>query len=337
MTAEAVVRRNLRLTQELLAVQGQLETAGIFAVPFKGPMLAVQLYGNLALRQYHDLDFLIRPGDIGRAAEVLIARGYRPPALLTTPCGARLLETQRHYRFTRDDGVIVEVHWDLAPSHFPFPIDPDRVRSRVEFLPLGGRLVPTFARDDLLLLLCAHGAKHGWVRLSWIRDVAQLVRLETNSDWTAIVADAHRRGALRTLLLALLLAAELCDAPVPQAVIRRARSDATVCSLAGEVRARLAANPPREPAGWELRRFQFRVRDRWRDRLRMLGVLIFIPGPGDWELVRLPERLYPLYYVLRPLRLLVKYLVRPVAKYATRVMSRSSGQLQVSGRSAQEG
>ena len=336
MTAEAVVRRNLRLTQELLAVHAQLEAAGVSAVPFKGPMLAVQLYGNLAMRQSHDLDFLIDRADLRRAAEVLVSREYRPPALLATPCGARFLDTQRQYRFTRDDGAIVEVHWDLAPNHLPFPVDPESVWSSVEFIHLGGRLVPTVGRSQLLLLLCAHGAKHCWVRLSWIRDVAQLVRVEANTDWEAVVTEARHRGAVRMVLLGLVLAAELCDAPVPLAVIERARSDVAVSSLAREVRERLSTDPPHEPTAWESHRFQFRVRERWRDRIRMMGVLTFIPRVTDLEWVRLPEPLYLLYYVLRPLRLLVKYLVRPVAKYATRVMSRSSGQLQVSGRSAQE-
>lgn len=310
MITETVARRNLHQVRELLAVHGELEAAGVLAVPFKGPTLAMQLYGNLGLRQSHDIDFLVRRADLGRAAALLAARGYRPPALLATRRGARFLEAVRHHRFTRDDGAIVELHWDFAPRHFPYPIDPDRVRSRLELVQLGGQLLPTVPRVELLFLLCAHGAKHGWIRLAWIRDVAQLVRVATDTDWDDILADARRRGALRMVLLGLLVAAELCDAPVPQEVLQRARSDITVASLAREVRDRLTVDPQREPTAAQLRRFQFRVRDRWRDRIRVFAVTALTPGPGEWEWVRLPDGFYPLYYVLRPVRLAIKHAAR---------------------------
>jgi hypothetical protein len=44
-------------------------------VPFKGPALAVQAYGDLSLRQYDDLDLLIHEADVPRAYQLLIANG----------------------------------------------------------------------------------------------------------------------------------------------------------------------------------------------------------------------------------------------------------------------
>ena len=49
--------------------------------------------------------------------------------------------------------------------------------------------------------------------------------------------------------------------------------------------------------------FQLRSRERLRDRVRLLAT----PNEGDWERFPLPAPLYPLYYLLRPLRLLAKY------------------------------
>jgi hypothetical protein len=56
-----------------------------------------------------------------------------------------------------------------------------------------------------------------------------------------------------------------------------------------------------------MRVFHARVRERWRDRVR--GVLpgLFTPGPGDWETVPLPDSLFFLYRLLRPIRLALKY------------------------------
>jgi hypothetical protein len=46
-----------------------------------------------------------------------------------------------------------------------------------------------------------------------------------------------------------------------------------------------------------------RLRERRADRVRFLARLAFTPGPGEWEAVRLPGALVPLYRVVRVVRL----------------------------------
>ncbi|PYO80862.1 MAG: hypothetical protein DMD65_14450, partial [Gemmatimonadetes bacterium] len=48
-------------------------------------------------------------------------------------------------------------------------------------------------------------------------------------------------------------------------------------------------------------------RERWRDRLRYCARVALTPTSGDWAWLRLPDALYPLYYVARPIRLIAKY------------------------------
>src|SRR5829696_2399929 len=52
----ANTRRNLLLTGELLRLLSAFETQGLPVVPYKGPTLSVLAYGDLALRQFNDLD-----------------------------------------------------------------------------------------------------------------------------------------------------------------------------------------------------------------------------------------------------------------------------------------
>src|SRR5262245_10666576 len=49
---------NVFLTTELLKLLTLFEAHGIPAIPFKGPVLAASVYGNLSLRQFGDLDIL---------------------------------------------------------------------------------------------------------------------------------------------------------------------------------------------------------------------------------------------------------------------------------------
>ena len=86
--------RNLSLTRELLKLLNLFEAQGITAIPYKGPAPAAFAYGNLALRQFADLDILIRKHDVPRAKEVFISAGYRSEYRLTRTQEAALSSIQ---------------------------------------------------------------------------------------------------------------------------------------------------------------------------------------------------------------------------------------------------
>ena len=69
---------NLKLARELVRLTDRLSEAGVPAVAFKGPVLALKLHGDLSLRQFNDLDLLVRPQDVGPAAQVLIGENHCP-------------------------------------------------------------------------------------------------------------------------------------------------------------------------------------------------------------------------------------------------------------------
>jgi len=53
-------------------------------------------------------------------------------------------------------------------------------------------------------------------------------------------------------------------------------------------------------------RLMMRLRERPADRLRFLQRLVFTPGPSEWQAVRLPGPLFPLYRLVRLSRLVAK-------------------------------
>jgi len=305
---EANARRNLFLTAELLKVLRLLEASEIPAVPFKGPLLAASTYGNLSLRQFADLDILVRKDDVPKAKELLISRGYRPPLALTGAQDAALLRSQSEYVFSSRDGkVVVELHWRFAPAYFSSPLDLDRLWDRLRWISLGGVQVRSLGPEDLLLVLCVHGSKHCWERLEWICGIAEVVRTQPTLDWPRVIEEAAREGSVRMLFLGLLLADQLLGAPIPEEVLRRARRDSGAQALAAEVRARLFRGTQRAPGMRETTWFHLRARERLADRIRYCLRLALTPTVGDFELVSLPATLYFLYYVLRPIRLARKY------------------------------
>jgi hypothetical protein len=306
---QANARRNLLLTGELLQLLSQFRAHDIPALPHKGPALAVLAYGNLALREFGDLDVLIRRRDFARARDLLLARGYSPKYQLTAAQEAAYLRAHWEYVFLRPDrAVALEIHWRTTPRAFSFPLDQERLWRRLETLPLGGAQVLTLPPEELLLILCVHGSKHGWDRLCWVADIARLIHAPRGLDWGRVLAQAGRAGSDRMLFLGLFLASGLLRADLPPPVRQRMKSQPAAQALAQEVCERLYEKPDAEPPGTVgMMRYHLRCLEQLRKQIYYCLDVLAPPGVADWQAVALPPSLGFLYHLARPIRLAVKY------------------------------
>ena len=310
-------RYNLLLTGALLKLLKLLETHKIPAIPYKGPALAVSVYGNLALRQFGDLDIVIRKQDILKVKDLLLSEGYRAEYQLTPAQETAFLQMGHAYSFSRQaNAVHVEIHYQIFPSYLAFPLDLDVLWERLEPLSLAGNTVLNLAPGDLLLILCVHGAKHQWERLEWICGIAEMLRIHQGMDWNRIMQQATLVSNKRALLLGLLLASNLLDAPVPPQVLQEAQGDSVVKMLAAQVQARLPEESHRLAKNGELSElarsllFYFRLRASLSDRIGYVVrcfQLLATPSVSDWTLIPLPDPLFPLYYLIRPSRQVGKH------------------------------
>jgi len=284
------------------------EAHGIQAVPYKGPALGAAAYGNLSLRQFRDLDILVRKRDVLSAKDLLIAHGYRPSVHVTQAQEAAYLRSQYEYEFLREDGkVVVELHWGVTPRYFSFSPDFDRLWERVTPVSLAGIMVWTFPPEDLLLLLCVHGAKHCWRRLEWISSIAGLVEAHEKFDWEQLMVQARALGSKRMLLLGLALASDLLGAVLPAEVLQSAKADRTVGALKELVRERLFLEMTERPGVFETALFHLKARERLQDRVRYFLRLAMTTTARDWTATQVPPLLSFLYYPIRAIRLTKKY------------------------------
>jgi len=304
----AEVHGALRLAAELRQLLSALDAAGVETLAYKGPALAIQAYGDLSLRSYVDLDLLVRPDDVPRGLALLGSAGYAP-ALELTPAQERYFRrTDGDYPLVhRETGVLVELHARVSSTRFCMPLETDALMSRARTVRVGGDAVRTLGDDDLLLVLCVHGAKHRWKRLEWLAAVAALLR-GRRGDVDAVLARAAEVRARRTVLLGLSLARRLLAAPLPPAAAREIDADAGLAALADEAERRMFTDAGEE--GGETAAnlaFNLRARDGAIDRARYAARWVFGPSPEDWRWARLPDALFPLYRVLRPVRLLMRH------------------------------
>jgi putative nucleotidyltransferase-like protein len=264
MKANAV--RNLSLTRDLLEVTQSLAAASIAAIPYKGPTLAIAAYCNLALREFVDLDLLVRFADVVTARDVLLRNGWRPEYQMSAEEEAVYLQQTCEYNFHRSPQSAVELHWQIVPPHLCMAFDMDRWWARTKSTEFGGQRLLALDGADLLLGLCVHGTKHLWSSLHWLCDIAELVRASSGLDWDILAAEARTVGAERILDLALHLSHKLLDAPVPAVLLKQTPQ---MAKLAEQIMGRLIEPPVKRNRIRDHMLF-LKTRERWQDRIRYL-------------------------------------------------------------------
>ena len=258
---------------------------------------------DVAFREAADLDILIPRTDVRDAREALLAAGFRPRVEFDDVALRTKLRHTPHIWVISESDIVVELHWRVTYGYSPFPIDFDRLWGRRQTIEIGGEPLQSIRPTDLLVLLSVHGHKHGWEALCWLCDFAAAVRT-FDVEWERILESAAERGGERMLLVGCELADRLLDVDPPAAVERRRRRGDVVDSLASRVEECFLWADQVDTL--ENVRYQFAVRERWRDRARRAARMAVIPNRTDLEVLPERARYYPLAVAVRPFRVAIK-------------------------------
>ena len=303
----------LSLTSELLRLMRLLQEHHIFALPYKGPALAAQLYGDVSMRQYGDIDVVIAKENWPTVDSLLCQNEWQPEYTLPAAQEHLYLKTYKdHSYFSERQGHLLEIHWGFADPHLSFPFALQSLKSRLLTIQMSGFEVVVPAPEDLLMILCFHGAKHKWERLGWVADITQLLVLSPTMDWKLVDSMSKELRCERVISLSLNLAHRLCNAPLPEFVSQKIRQDSSAIALAEAIETRIFAEKKDEATMNELILFHLKMRESWLDRILYGFRLIFRTTPEDWAMlpIVLPSNLSLLYYPARVFRLFRKYLIR---------------------------
>lgn len=232
--ARSIAATNLAISRECVELTDAFARSALPLLFVKGLTVAALAYRSPMLKMGWDIDLLIDPVDLERAAEVLAARGFS----LNLPSSLAELEAwhsrSKESVWNRSDGLHVELHTRLADNHALIPSFSVRSPSQqVEIAP-GARLF-TLAQDELFSYLCVHGASSAWFRLKWISDLAGLIARRPVDEVDRLYRRGQELGAARAAGQALLVAHRLFQTPLPDFVIdgaTRRLADAALRQLA---------------------------------------------------------------------------------------------------------
>ncbi|AFY51131.1 hypothetical protein Nos7524_5414 [Nostoc sp. PCC 7524] len=320
---QKITLNNLLLSHRLINILKLLAANNIRAISFKGPILASSAYGNLSLRRFGDLDILVQKQDIPKVIELLKSQKYQLEEYLTETRD-ELQEVFCEYTLVSDDGIVyIDLHWELTPTYFPYKPKFDQLWERLQPISLAGANVLQLSLEDSILYLCVHGCKDLWERLSWICDLAELITAHPEIQWSKLWEEAKKQNCERMLLLGLFLAQDIQGINLPEAVNQRIQASSIIPKLAAEVKQRLFSQIDApldvfERSFWSWRlAFHFRVIESLKYKVLLcLFVCQFALTPKDKDYVALPlpNWLSGLYYLIRPVRLVIKFGINPLQR-----------------------
>jgi len=170
-------------TYQMLHLSGEMEqlsrlftTNQIHSLFLKGPVIANDLYGDISMRTSKDLDILIAETDLAKAEKALLKAGYQKEEE-STVLNERKWRHHHIVYFNPNKKIQIEIHWALHPRPMKEPKF-EELWKRKQMSTLTNYPVAFLGKEDLFLYLIAHGARHGWFRLRWLKDIDQMFRHE---------------------------------------------------------------------------------------------------------------------------------------------------------------
>ena len=287
--------RNQLLAEELARVLSLLGDSAIPVTPLKGVPLALTLFADPAARVCGDIDILVRPADITRAIDLILASGYS--GQINHPYFSKLaLRHGRHFSVTREGrgiSFVLEVHWILV-QHSSKNSEAVRdlwaeTRPQTCFEVQARSLSPEWE----FLYLCMHAADHDWQALKWLADIHQIV-LSGKVNWRKAMEEAERLELGPVIRQTLAVSSLLLGTPLP--------ADCSPASLPERLRIFPQAPLPEDSPEATLAFRHLRILTRPLDKLGYFATLIFAPKLADPGCA-IPRYLGFLYYFIRPLRL----------------------------------
>ena len=289
--------RNELLMSDLTSVLRLLHAAGIPAIPLKGPVLAEALYGDTGCRTCSDLDLLVPRSDVRHAWPLLGAAGWRPAeAYRVEPRDLDwLVESNIEYAFVRRRGEFatpLELHWDMTWRWQRDGGGMAGLWSAARPTQVGGVPCMTLADPWQIVYLATHAARHRWQGLKWIADIHELASRET-LDWDEVDRIGGELRLTQVVRISLAVSQALLGTVVPPGH--------GLGALPPWLRIHPAASAT--PSIWRDALLPLRVMEGAAARLGYLARVLLRPTLAERRLLRLPARLEPLYWALRPLRL----------------------------------
>ncbi len=208
-TAQALTFRNWQLTKVLIQLLDSFAEAEIPAIPFKGPTFTHMIYGDLAHREFVDLDILVPASKAETVSKHLANQGYQ--ARHNNPWSSV---------FAKPESPEIDLHWQVAPPCFSHLLNVPALLQRCQSVDIFNHPVLTLTPADAVIIASVQIAKDchfNRIRLVQLCDFAALIQ-RSDLDGRDVLQRAAEQSTVRLLYFALRLTQVVCQMPLPAAL-----------------------------------------------------------------------------------------------------------------------
>ena len=287
---------------------------GIRILPWRGPVLAEQIYGTISSRNFGDLDFIFNKGDLKALKNALSEIGYHRQKLEIEE--ETLLEEEHALAFLKKEkGVSFELdfHWSIAEKYWNLNYPDKEIWSRLQKYNFRGNNIEILSPDDLILCLSIHhGLRSNWRKLKYICDFALIMKHYNTIDFLKLMNRAKSIGIDNSFLTGVYVAREMLGITLHKDLLRILFMNPRVKWAGNAVIDRLLR--AEKKAQRETFFTQFLGH---RNFLPIFFKLVtkrtsklLTPNEQDKSVVSLPKNWQFLYYFVRPFRLMKKFGLR---------------------------
>ena len=291
-----IVKENMLMSAELIKVMKLLEQNGIKAIAFKGPTLAQLAYGDIALRQYSDLDILIKYSELQTAMEVLQNNDY----LLDKDEKFKISKQNSIYHdvtFYSSSNISIELHWQLFSNEFKTDFTILPINKNIQTIQISNHTLVSLRPAYLIIYLCIHGAKHNWERLEWLVDISKLIQTQ-QLDWKYIVDLVEKSKTQKIVFSTLHLVHTYFNTPLEKN-IQKYIEEKNIIKLSQQFQSVIESNFYSLGDNVKnLSHAQYKLLNGAKNKSFFIFSL-FTPTERDVQTIRLPKKLHSLYYLVR--------------------------------------
>ena len=297
---------NQQRTEAFVADLQALQVAGVPVIPFKGPLLAESVYGDIGLRTFWDFDFLFPVSRIRDLDSVLESRGYTGNLLATNRQNMAYWNYSGQAVYSREhDRMWLEPHIHFSPNTLAIDLDYDSIWERAISKNWRGIDIQMLSPEDEFMQLAIHGGKEAWFKLKFVCDLAWFLKAHQAMDWDYIIRTAKASGSLGFVQLAL-LRVESTFSITPNSTDLNLQPDKNVIKASRRIQ---DSRIPLAPEIYQLNPYFVLIRERWIDRLKYVYRTLLTPRRAHYGLIPLLEGLFFLYV---PIKIIYGLIVRPL-------------------------
>jgi len=305
----------INMTQETIRVAKCFESNSILAIVLKGAPLAWRLYGDITIRPSSDIDILVPFEELEKAISVLETEGYTRNTNMTSrqlQIYLRMAKKNNHHLAYRhsNTNIYLELHWKLGHGSHLLSIP---IKSSIKIIEVDGSPLLVLSDEEWLLYLMLHGASHGWFRMRWLVDITEFIQ-QRSLNWDKLLHLATASGMVSILHQSLILANRLLAIPVPLDLLSTVNNDRFAWQFAYTAIDLCLAEQASENMGNNAQQIIY-FRKVYNSQLhpksnnKFSNVLkLFNPTIYEIKLISLPNKLYALYYFIRPCYLVCRRL-----------------------------